>query len=395
MAKSMAVTRLPRAVLELKRMNYQGEGWEAVRDAGRGAIRNLLEGTMERVRSRYLRAMATEGEDDRRNGYYRRHLLTSLGNIELSVARTRTFSASGVLTAYARREKDVDRLILACFVLGLSTRKVGEALLPILGERVSASTVSRVAKTLDDAVTAFHRRRFHKRYRTLIFDGVVLARKTGAGALKRPVLVALGMTRNGRKEILDFQLAPGESEQAWSAFLSDLQSRGLQADGVELIGTDGGKGLLAALAFIYPRIPTQRCWAHKTRNILDKIRKADREKAKKDLHRISHAPTKTKARGAARRFANRWEGTYPAAVACLRRDLDDLLQFFLFKDESWRQAVRTTNAIERRFREVKRRTRPMGVFSDKTSIERILYAVFSYENHKEGTSTPFLLTQRS
>lgn len=213
--------------------------------------------------------------------------------------------------------------------------------------------------------------------------------------IKDTIKVKYCSLADGRKEILDFRLAPAESQVAWEAFLSDLYRRGLTTEGVEMIGTDGGKGLLAALALTYPHIPIQRCWAHKTRNILDKVRRADREKAKKDLHRISHASTKTKARSAARRFANRWEEIYPPAVACLRRDLDDLLQFLQFKDEPWRRAVRTTNAIERRFREVKRRTRPMGVFSDRTSMERILYAVFSYENHKEGTSAPFLLTQRS
>jgi transposase-like protein len=374
-------------------MNYQGEGWESVRDAGRGAVRKILEASMEKVRSQYLRSMATQG--DRRNGHYHRHLLTSMGDIELSVPRTRTFSAIRVLRVYARREHTVDRMILACFVFGLSTRKVGEALLPVLGERVSPSTVSRVAQTLDEAVAAFHRRRFKTRYRVLIFDGVVLARKTGAGPLKRPVLVALGITHDRRKEILDFRLAPAESQEAWEAFLTDLYRRGLTTEGVELIGTDGGQGLLAALEMTYPHVPVQRCWAHKTRNILDKMRRGDRDQAKKDLHRISHATTRPRARRAARRFADRWEEDYPGAVKCLRKNLDDLLQFLRFKDRKWRKAVRTTNAIERRFGEVKRRTRPMGVFSDRTSMERILYAIFSYENQKEGTSTPFPLTQRS
>jgi transposase-like protein len=290
----------------------------------------------------------------------------------------------------------VDRAILACFVLGVSTRKMAEALLPILGEPVSPSTVSRVAKTLDAAVAAYHARPFARRYRVLIFDGVVLSRKTGAGAIKRPVLVALGIREDGRREILDFCLAPGESEIAWESFLTDLYRRGLTGDGVELIVTDGGKGLLAALSTVYPGIPLQRCWAHKTRNLTDKVKKADREKVKRDLHAISHAHNRVKARSAARRFADRWEAIYPRAVACLRNDLDELLRLFVFKNQDWRKAVRTTNAIERRFREVKRRTRPMGVFSDRTSMDRILFAVFSHENQNQGTGTPCLtVTQNS
>jgi len=143
---------------------------------------------------------------------------------------------------------------------------------------------------------------------------------------------------------------------------------------------------------VFPGVPVGRCWAHKTRNILDKMRDADRERAKRDLHRISHAADQVAACRAARPFADRWEVRYPAAVRCLRHDLDSLLEFLRFADATWRKAARTTNAIERRFREVRRRTRPMGVFSDRTSMERILYAVFTHENRKQGTAA-FLVLQ--
>jgi len=316
-----------------------------------------------------------------------------MGDIELSVPRTRTFSAARALRAYARREDCVDRMILACFLLGLSTRKVGTALLPILGERVSASTVSRISKTLDEAVVSFHRRRLKNKYRILILDGVVLARKTGAGAIRHPVLVAMGITDEGKKEILDFRLARSEGEHHWEIFLTDLYNRGLKGKGMKLIITDGGKGLINALQTVFPNIPMQRCWAHKARNITDKVRKADRDAVKRGIRLIYNATNTRRARGAARRFADRWQDRYPKAVDCLRYDLDELLQFLKLEDPDWYKRTRTTNAIERRFREVRRRTRPMGVFSDKTSVERILYAVFSHLNQEQGTSAPFLLTQ--
>jgi len=395
MQRTAAVRTMAQAERILKQMNVQGWEWAAAQEAGREGIRRVLEGRMWALVGNRIAELATEGVSDRRNGSYRRHLLTSLGAIELHVPRGRSCSAAEVLTRYARREASVDRLILACFVLGLSTRKVGEALLAILGERVSPATVSRVAQTLDSAVAAFHRRPLEDRYRILVLDGVVLSRKTGAGALRRPVLVALGITPEGTKEILDFRLAPAESQAAWERFLTEFQRRGLTGEQLELIVTDGGAGLLAALPTVFHGIPVQRCWAHKTRNILDKMRKADRETAKRDLHKISHAPDRTTARRAARRFADRWEERYPRAVHCLRQDLDSLLEFLHFQDDAWRTAARTTNAIERRFREVRRRTRPMGVFSDRTSMERILFAVFTYENQKTGTSTPFLLTHNS
>ncbi len=157
----------------------------------------------------YLDQLEADDLADRRNGYYRRHLLTELGDIELNVPRTRRYSP--IIRSCARRTREIDRVILAGFVLGLSTRKVGETLLALLGRTVSAATVSQVAKTLDAAVAAFHRQPLVNRYQALMLDGVVLARKTGDGALRRPVLVALGLRHDGKKEIIDFRLAASES----------------------------------------------------------------------------------------------------------------------------------------------------------------------------------------
>ena len=390
------ITNVAQAFEVIKEMNLHGFEWSSdYRSHGRKALKIILEGQMRGHIDSYLEELDISAEADRRNGSYSRHLLTELGDIELQVPRTRRYSGLKVVRAYARRAQHIDRMILACFVLGVSTRKVAEALLPVLGERVSAATVSRVGKQLDQVVEAFHRRPLGNHYKVLVFDGVVMARKTGAGAIRRPVLVALGIRPDGKKEIIDFRLAPGESTIAWEAFLNDLYRRGLTQKGVELIVVDGGNGLLAALPLVYPHIMLQRCWAHKIRNVLNKAKKNDQQPMKLDLHQIMYATNKRAARKAARRFADKWQNIYPKAVKCLRNDLDDLMSFFSFQDEAWRKATRTTNAIERRFREVRRRTRPMGVFSDRTSVERILFAVFTYENKQQGIATPFLLTQNS
>ncbi|MFQ5830966.1 MAG: IS256 family transposase [Candidatus Methylomirabilia bacterium] len=396
MSRTATIKSLPQALAMIKEMEADGLDWsEDYRRAGREALARVLEGQMARAVDRHLVEMARRGAADRRNGSYTRWLLTELGRVELSVPRTRGFNPTSVVRAYARRAREIDHMVLACFVLGLSTRKVGKALLPILGAPVSAATVSRVAKALDGAVAAFHRRPLQDRYRVLVLDGVVLARKTGAGALKRPVLVALGLRPDGKKEVIDFRLATAESAAQWEQFLTDLHRRGLAGAGLELVTADGGSGLLAALPLVYPGIPVQRCWAHKIRNVLDKVRKADREPVKRALHAIMNAPNRVAARSAAARFARRWQDLYPRAVACLRADLDELLACFAFHDPAWRKAARTTNAIERRFREVRRRTRPMGTFCDRTSMDRILFAVFTHENHNQGVSAPFLLTQNS
>jgi transposase-like protein len=396
MPQTATIKSLPAAFRMMKAMRAEDVEWgEDYRGAARHALAELLEGRMAETIDRHLERMAELGTADRRNGAYPRWLLTELGMIELHVPRTRTFSALKVVRAYARRAKDVDRMILACFLLGLSTRKVAIALLPILGRPVSPATVSAVAKQLDSAVAAFHRRPLKDIYRVLVLDGVVLRRKTGAGALARPVLVALGLRPDGKKEVIDFRLASAESAAQWEQFLGDLIRRGLTGERLEMLCVDGGSGLLAALPTAFPDIPVQRCWAHKIRNVLNKVPKPDQVAIKADLHRIMNARTLPVAWSAARRFADRWESAYPKAVACLRADLDDLLTCFRYPTLEARKAVRTTNAIERRFREVRRRTRPMGTFQDRTSMDRILFAVFIHENRNQGLATPFALTHNS
>ena len=287
MPQAATIKSLPRAFRMMKTLQAQGIEWgEDYRRAGALALKDVLEGRMAAGVDRHLDEMAERGAADRRNGSYRRWLMTELGEIELSVPRTRSWSALAVVRAYARRAAHIDRMILACFVLGLSTRKVAIALLPILGRRISAGTVSQVAKTLDAAVAAFHRRPLKDIYPVLMLDGVVLARKTGMGALRRPVLVALGLRPDGKKEIIDYRLAVAESAREWELFLTDLFRRGLEGARLEMICVDGGAGLLAALPMVYPGVPIQRCWAHKIRNVLGKVKKADRKAAKAGLHAI-------------------------------------------------------------------------------------------------------------
>ena len=396
MPRTATIESLPEAFRTMKAMRAEGVEWdEDYRRAGADALKRILEGRMADLVAEHLDDMGRRGLADRRNGSWPRRLMTELGEIELAIPRTRTFSPLGAIRAYARRAPRIDRLILACFVLGLSTRKVAAALVPILGRRVSPSSVSRVAKALDGHVAAFHRRKLADAWRVLVLDGVFLARKTGAGAVRRPVLVALGLRPDGKKEIVDYRLARGESFEEWEAFLCDLQRRGLSGERLEMVCSDGGKGLARALDMVWPRVPVQRCWAHKIRNVLDKLRKADRPAAKDGLRRIMRADTLPQARAAARRFADDWRDACPAAVACLRDDLDDLLACFRYKTPAERRAVRTTNAIERRFREVRRRTRPMGVLNDRASTERILFAVFAHENQNQGVPTLLPLTQNS
>jgi len=394
MERQSVIKNLPEALRVVKEMKLASDEWTGeYRDAARSTIAQVLKQQMDEQVAGHLSWAYQKGIPDRKNGSYLRHVLTEIGNVILAIPRTRHFSPRGIIAAYARRVREIDHLILACFLLGLSTRKVGVSLLTLLGEKVSPQTVSRVASTLDAAVHAFHLRRITGRFRALILDGIVIKRKTGAGTLKRPVLVALGIRPDGKKEVIDFCLATSESAAAWSRFLTDLFNRGLAVP--EVICADGGQGLISVLPEVFPGVPLQRCWAHKIRNILDKVPRKKQQAVKKGLQKIYGAKHFREAQRAAKRWVRSWIEKYPKAVKCLRDDLEDLLTCFQFDDPDFRKAIRTTNAIERRFREVRRRTRPMGVFSNRTSVERILYAVLMYENINQGVYPVFVLTQNT
>jgi len=402
-----------RALREINAFEWEGD----YRPEAASRLKELLEERMDEELEQYLGRARHERRSkgdpqDYRNGSYLRHLLTEIGNLILQVPRSRKGFLSRVLEAYKRRSRTVDQLIMACFVLGMSTRKVSTALLSLLGERVSASTVSEVAKRLDHAVRRYHERKLEDGYRFLFFDGVVLKQKGAAKVQKKIILCVYGMSWEGRKEMIDFLLATSESQNAWEGFLRDLYERGLEGKRCELITTDGGNGLRNALEVVYPRIPRQHCWAHKTRNVLDKVKKTDQEKVKKDLQRISHAKNRQAATQAYWSFCQKYRKVYPGAVKNLESEIEDLLSFYQVKLSSkerqglnakeiqqaqmilWKK-IRTTNLIERAFREVKRRTRPMGVFGNKGSMERILYAVFYHYNSKGKEVPSFLFTQRA
>ena len=389
------ITNIHQAFKEIQHMAHETLETEC-RIAARQAMKEVIESRMYNAVDAYLEQMRAAGLPDRRNGSFPSRLLTEVGDLELRIPRSRTFSARILVKRFARRSFPVERMILLTFLLGLSTRKVGPALLPILGEPVSPSTVSEIAKQLDQAVQAYHQRTLVDQYEVIVFDGIVMKRKTGTGAQRRTMLVALGIKADGKKQIIDFRQVPGESQSAWEGFLNHLHERGLKGESLKLIVVDGGKGLLAALPLVYGEVPVQRCWTHKTRNVLNYVKRADQQKVKSALHRISHARNLRKAQKAAQRFVARWNGMYPKAVHCLQRDLPELLSFLQIKTDLAPSVLRTTNAIERRFVEVRRRTRPMGTFSNRTSMERILFSVFTYENLKQRTATPFLLlTQKS
>jgi putative transposase len=383
-----------RAMREINGFEWEGD----FKPMARQALKQLLEKRLEEEMAEYLGVSRYEHAADRpdyRNGHYVRHLLTEMGDLELLVPRSRKGNFPlKLFERYARRCRSVDQVLLACFCLGLSTRKAASVLAPVLGEKVSATTVSRIARDLDQQVGLYHGRELGDKYQYLFFDGVVLKSKGALKVQKKILLCAFGITLEGRHEMIDFYPLASESQACWEAFLGDLYQRGLKASPCELIATDGGTGLHAALQIVYPKVMLQRCWAHKTRNVLDKVKRKDQPAVKKALNRISHAANRRQATEAYWRLASRWRKSYPKAVACLKKDFEQLLSFFQIKNSELWSRLRTTNLIERAFREVRRRTRPMGVMAHTQSLQRIVYAVFHHLNQNWSQQPP-IFTHKS
>ena len=360
--------------------------WEALHDEMTDTIHDLLESALDEELLEQLQAGWYKRNPDRvdyRNGCYSRSLATRLGLIEnLHVPRSRhgTYQ-SQILPHYQRYEASVEDMVQEAFLAGVSTRRVGAVLEPMVGEPVSAQTVSRITQRLNSAVTAFHERALPDDAVYLFLDGVYVRIKGTDHVQRKPVLVAYVITTSGEKQLIGYRLADTESETEWEAFLNDLYRHGLAGTALKLVVTDGNPGLHKALAMVYPYVLRQRCWVHKLRNVMAKLPVKHRDACLEDLRSVYTQATQTAARERYKVWVQRWEDTAPAAVECVRKDIDELLPFLSQPAGLW-PTLRTTNAIERVFREVRRRTRPMTCFNNSASCDRIIYAVFCFQNEK-------------
>ena len=368
------------------------EFWIDVNTYLRKLTKSFIEDTLDeemiqyQQREKYQRA---KQRLDYRNGYYHRDLDTTLGPVEnISVPRSRQgLFKTTVFDRYQRRQQAVNDVVCNAFLRGISTREVAGALKPILGTNISASAVSRITKSLNTQVKAFHQRKLIDEYQFLFLDGIAISVKGSLKAKKILVLVAYGITIFGKKELIAFRIAHAESNTACEGFLNDLFQRGLEGKNLKLIVTDGSKGFIHAVDLVYSRARHQRCWVHKLRNCTKHLKKADLKAFKLDVRKIYNASSHREAVAAFKNLRKHWSRAYPQVVALIEQDLDSLLAFLQIPikeqyREFIRRQIRTTNIIERAFREVRRRSRPMGCFTNNDSVSRIIYAIFHRLNTK-------------
>jgi len=367
-----------------KEVKEEEDWWGGIKEDTQRLIKRLLESTMDEEIIAQLQVARYQRSGNRlgyRNGHRKRSLLTEYGLLDnIKVPRDRQgIYQSSLLTRYQRRQGQVNEMVREMFLDGVSTRKVQDVLKPILKAELSAQSVSRIVRSLDSAVKHFHQSRLLDNYRYLFFDGIILKVKGAGGVRKRFVLCVYGITDNGVKELVSFRQASSESEAQWEAFLRDLYERGLEGKHAKLVTADGCPGLHRALDTVYPYIPRQRCWAHKLRNVASKLRRRNQAECLRQAKKIYLAQTRREATGLFREWAKQWRNPEPKAVKCLEVDMDEMLPFLDCPKLHWSK-IRTTNAIERSFREVRRRTRPMSCFQNSASVDRIIYGVISHLN---------------
>ena len=298
-----------------------------------------------------------------RNGRHpAREVVTGVGKIPIRQPRVHDRRAehhftSAILPPYLRRTPSIDALIPALYLKGVSTSQFPEALSAILGEGVSGlspANIVRLKALWDEEYQRWHQRDLTDKHYVYIWaDGIYFNVRLTAD---RPcVLVVIGATRDGRKELIAIEDGQRESKLSWQALLQGLKARGLTPAPAVAIG-DSGLGFWAALREAYPATQAQRCWVHKTANVLDNLPKSQQPKAKELIHQIYGADTRKEALDQYDRFIALYEAKYPKACDCLQKDKDALFTFYQFPAHHWRH-LRTTNPIESTFGTVRHRTR--------------------------------------
>lgn len=358
--------------------NFQVKVWSELEPKIIDFTKQLIEELLEKKVEQLIRAERYERTEERkgyRNGYYQRDLLTKYGNIEgIQVPRVTGLPVEhDVFDRYQRRATSIDAAIGCLFINGISTRKLRSIARDLFGRPVSAQTVSKCTVYLEDELKHYQERPLTDDVEFLFLDGIT-ERVRDISVEKRVMLCAYAIHAGGRKEILSFRMTDVEDFASWRGFLVDLKSRGLVGKLLKLIITDGNPALLKALREIYPFIKTQRCIAHKLRNVVVKLKRSQQEPCMKELKPMFSADNRREAVKIYKAWRSKWIVEAEAAVRCMDKNLAECLRYYDFDKSLWK-SIRTTNILERAFREVRRRTRPMNLFPNEDSANRIFYGV--------------------
>jgi putative transposase len=341
------------------------------------AVQVLIEQVMREELEQCIGASWGEITPNRRgyrNGSYTRDLITSTGRIEdLNVPRDREgVFHSQVFERYSRYEPEVAEALTQMFVSGTSTHKVGEVTQTLMGVAPSASSVSRLNQTLTEQYETWRERPLLTHYRILYLDGIHFTVRHGTQTDSTIILTALAVDLEGNKDVLALRACAEEDKDGWSCLLQDIRTRG--ATQMDLIVTDGHEGLLAAVSALFSATPRQRCVVHKQRNVLNAIPHRERKEVSTELAGIFKQEKKEDALLNLTAFKAKYQKRYPEAIRSLCEDEKHLLTFYAFPPVMHR-SIRSTNAIESFFSNVRQRTDQIDAFTTETSCVTIVWAV--------------------
>ena len=348
--------------VEFQNPAFRDELTDLIRSGAQQMLKQAVQAELEA----FLDANDDTDESGRRqvvrNGYQpEREVLTGVGPVTVQVPKTRDRAGRGrcfrslLLPPYLKKARRLESVLPWLYLKGISTNDFDEALTALFGESVkglSPSTISRLKQGWEAEYGDFQQRDWHGHEMVYLWaDGIYINARE---AERRCVLVVIGCDRHGRKHFLAIEEGFRESTESWKALLLGLRDRGLKSPPKLAVG-DGAMGLWAALREVYPQTRHQRCWVHKTCNVLDKLPKSVHPQAKSMIHAIWQADTRALAEKAFERFLATYGDKYPKAVDNLRSDRDELLAFYDFPAAHW-QHLRTTNPIESTFATIRLRT---------------------------------------
>jgi len=358
---------------------------EILRQGARSLLAQAVEAEVADFLANHADLKTTDGHQRVvRHGHLpEREVVTGIGPVAVRQPRVRDREAPAgdpgrirftpaILPPYIRRSKSIEVLLPILYLKGISTGDFSEALAALLGKDapgLSATAISRLKDGWIDEHDAWQKRDLSTKHYVYVWaDGIYLQARLEDE--KQCILVLIGATADGRKELIGFSDGARESAQDWRDLLLDLKRRGLDAP-PELAVADGALGFWKAAGEIWPKTREQRCWVHKTANVLAKLPKSQQPKAKRALQEIWMAETKADAEAAFDAFIESYRVKYDKAAECLKKDRDALLTFYDFPAEHWKH-LRTTNAIESTFATVRHRTiRSKGCLSNRTALAMV------------------------
>ena len=357
---------------------------DVLSDVARDRIRQALGRVAQEELTAFLGAgvyARTETRRGYRNGTKTRTLSTSFGPTELVVPRALVFDGEGrrewqsqIVPRYARRTREVDAALLGLYFGGVNTRRVKQAIRPLLkNSPLSKSSISRVIVQLQAYFENWSQRDLSgEDIRYMYLDATFMPVRCGGKAERLPIMVAIGVRSTGEKVLLSLAVMGVESTAAWSGFVTNLADRGLKR--IELAIVDGNKGLTRALLELWPNLPIQRCTVHKLWNLLGHAPKSLQGEVKADYDKIINADGIEEAKAAYAAFMRKWSRKAESVARSLEDAGMDLLSFMSFPKEQWR-SLKTTNIVERLNLEFRRRTKTQGVFPTQSSILVLLFGL--------------------